>query len=85
MASRRFALSLNLNDGYDGGALVFPEYGGQHYAPGAGAGIVFSCSHVHEALPVTRGERFVLLTFLHDPNRQPHPWSIPAQDEGKRS
>lgn len=79
MASRRFALSLNLNDAYDGGTLVFPEYGGQPYSPGAGAGIVFSCAHVHEAQPVTRGERFVLLTFLHDPNREPHPWSIPAQ------
>lgn len=84
MATRRFALSLNLNDGYEGGTLVFPEYGGQPYSPAAGAGVVFSCSHVHEALPVTRGERFVLLTFLHDPNRQPHPWSIPAQDGQKR-
>ena len=85
MATRRFALSLNLNDGYDGGALVFPEYGGQPYSPAGGAGIVFSCAHVHEALPVTRGERFVLLTFLHDPNRKPHPWSIPAQDGKKPS
>ena len=78
-ASRRFALSLNLNDGYEGGGLVFPEYGGQEYRPAAGAGIVFSCAHVHEALPVTEGERFVFLTFLHDPERQPHPWSMPEQ------
>lgn len=78
-ASRRFALSLNLNDDYDGGALVFPEYGGQPYRPAAGAGVVFSCAHIHAAEPVSRGERFVLLTFLHDPNRAPHPWSMPDQ------
>lgn len=78
-ASRRFALSLNLNDDYDGGALIFPEYGGQDYRPAAGAGVVFSCAHIHAAQPVSRGERFVLLTFLHDPNRAPHPWSMPEQ------
>jgi predicted 2-oxoglutarate/Fe(II)-dependent dioxygenase YbiX len=77
-ASRRFALSLNLNEGYEGGDLVFPEYGNQGYRPPAGGGIVFSCAHVHEAKPVTTGERFVLLTFLHNPERRPHPWSIPA-------
>ncbi len=77
-ASRRFAMSLNLNDGYDGGTLTFPEYGPQEYRPPAGAGVVFSCAHIHEAKPVTRGERFVLLTFLHDPDRAPHPWSMPS-------
>lgn len=79
IASRRFALSLNLNDDYEGGTLVFPEYGGREYSPPAGGGVVFSCAHVHEARPVTRGERFVLLTFLHDPDRKPHPWSMSAQ------
>ena len=81
-ASRRFALSLNLNEDYEGGTLVFPEYGGREYCPPAGAGVVFSCAHVHEARPVTRGERFVLLTFLHDPDRKPHPWSMPDQRQG---
>lgn len=79
IASRRFALSLNLNDNYEGGELVFAEYGSRPYRPAAGSGIVFSCAHIHEALPVTKGERFVLLTFLHDPNRTPHPWSMPDQ------
>ena len=32
----------------------------------AGAGVVFSCSLLHEATPVTSGTRYVLLTFLHD-------------------
>jgi predicted 2-oxoglutarate/Fe(II)-dependent dioxygenase YbiX len=67
-ANRRFALTLNLNsDEYEGGELVFPEYGDYRYKPPAGAAVVFSCSLLHEALPVTRGQRFALLSFLLDP------------------
>ena len=61
---RRFALSLNLNDDFDGGGVRFPEYGRQHYRPPAGGGIVFSCNLLHEAMPVTRGRRFGLFTFF---------------------
>ena len=63
-AHRRFALTLNLNDGYQGGQLRFPEYGPERYRPAAGAALVFSCSHLHEVLEVTAGRRFVLLSFL---------------------
>jgi predicted 2-oxoglutarate/Fe(II)-dependent dioxygenase YbiX len=63
----QFALSLNLNtDEYHGGHLTFPEYSSHVYGPAAGGGIVFSASLLHEALPVTSGTRYVLLTFLHD-------------------
>jgi predicted 2-oxoglutarate/Fe(II)-dependent dioxygenase YbiX len=66
-AGRRFALTLNLNsDEYDGGELMFPEYGDYRYKPPTGAAVVFSCSLLHEALPVTRGQRFALLSFLLD-------------------
>jgi predicted 2-oxoglutarate/Fe(II)-dependent dioxygenase YbiX len=64
-AHRVFALTLNLNDDYDGGQLRFPEYGNQRYRPDAGAALVFSCSHLHEVLDVTAGRRFVLLSFLY--------------------
>lgn len=64
-AHRRFALTLNLNAGYEGGCLRFPEYGSDLYAPGAGSALVFSCSLLHEATPVTQGRRFVLLSFLY--------------------
>lgn len=64
-AHRVFALTLNLNDDYDGGQLRFPEYGNQLYRPDAGAALVFSCSQLHEVLDVTRGRRFVLLSFLY--------------------
>jgi predicted 2-oxoglutarate/Fe(II)-dependent dioxygenase YbiX len=66
VAFRQFALSLNLNDDYDGGHVLFPEYNDRRYRPPAGAGVVFSCSLLHEAAPVTRGKRYCALTFLHN-------------------
>jgi predicted 2-oxoglutarate/Fe(II)-dependent dioxygenase YbiX/peroxiredoxin len=63
-ADRAFALSLNLNDDFDGGELVFPEYAGIRVSPPAGGAAVFSCSILHQVLPVTRGRRFVLTTFF---------------------
>lgn len=61
---RRFAITLNLNDDYEGGGVRFPEYSDDVYAPPAGGALVFSCSLLHEALPVTNGTRFAALSFL---------------------
>jgi len=68
--TRLFAVTLNLNtagpDGdYDGGHLVFPEYGEVAYRPAPGDALVFSCTLLHEARAVTAGSRYVLLAFLH--------------------
>jgi predicted 2-oxoglutarate/Fe(II)-dependent dioxygenase YbiX len=63
-ADRAFAVSLNLNDDFSGGELVFPEYAGVRVSPPPGAAAVFSCSLLHQVLPVTRGRRFVLTTFF---------------------
>jgi predicted 2-oxoglutarate/Fe(II)-dependent dioxygenase YbiX len=65
-AHRTFALTLNLNDAYEGGELRFGEYSNQLYRPDAGAALVFSCSQLHEVREVTAGRRFVLLSFLFD-------------------
>ncbi len=66
-AHRRFAMTLNLNsEAYEGGALRFPEYGPDLYAPDSGDAVIFSCSLLHEAMPVTKGRRFVLLSFFYD-------------------
>ena len=66
LAYREFAVTLNLNTGaYAGGELLFPEYNDHRHAPPAGGALVFSASLLHEALPVTRGSRYVLLAFLH--------------------
>ncbi|WP_119167189.1 2OG-Fe(II) oxygenase [Algihabitans albus] len=64
-AHRRFAVTLNLNaEDYDGGELTFPEYGPDLFKPASGDAVAFSCSLLHEALPVARGQRYVLLAFL---------------------
>jgi len=65
--NRRFAISVNLNGGFEGGEVWFPEYGPHRYKPPAGGGLVFSCMLAHEALPVSRGRRFALFSFLLDP------------------
>jgi predicted 2-oxoglutarate/Fe(II)-dependent dioxygenase YbiX/peroxiredoxin len=64
-AHRRFAVTINLNDDYDGGDLRFPEFGERRYrAPRCGA-IVFSCSLLHEVTRMTAGRRYATLPFLH--------------------
>ncbi len=66
-AHRRFAVTINLNAGeYDGGDLRFPEFGTQTYRAPTGGAVVFSCALLHEATPVTRGERYAFLPFLYD-------------------
>jgi len=65
-AHRRFAVSINLNADYDGGDLRFPEFGPRTFRPPPGGAVVFSCSILHEATSVTRGERFAFLPFLYD-------------------
>ncbi|WP_174301470.1 2OG-Fe(II) oxygenase, partial [Caulobacter sp. S45] len=66
LAYREFAVSVNLNTGeYTGGELLFPEYNDHRHNPPAGAALAFSASLLHEAAPVRRGSRYVLLTFLH--------------------
>jgi predicted 2-oxoglutarate/Fe(II)-dependent dioxygenase YbiX len=64
---RKFAMSLNLNVGdYEGGDLIFPEYSPHLYSPPTGGAAVFSASLLHEVTRITRGNRYVLLTFFHD-------------------
>jgi predicted 2-oxoglutarate/Fe(II)-dependent dioxygenase YbiX/peroxiredoxin len=65
-AHRRFALSVNLNEDYEGGEIGFPEYGSRRYKPPTGGALVFSCSLLHAVSPVTRGRRYAFLPFLHD-------------------
>jgi predicted 2-oxoglutarate/Fe(II)-dependent dioxygenase YbiX/peroxiredoxin len=66
-AHRRFAVTINLNTGeYDGGCLRFPEFGSRTYEAPLGGAVVFSCSLMHVATPVTRGSRYAFLPFLYD-------------------
>lgn len=65
-AHRRFACSLNLNDDFAGGDLRFGEFGPRTYRPPAGGAAVFSCTLMHEAMPVTQGRRYAFLPFFYD-------------------
>ena len=65
-AHRKFAVTINLNTGYAGGDLRFPEFGQRSYRGQFGAAIVFSCSLLHEATQVTEGRRYCTLPFLYD-------------------
>jgi predicted 2-oxoglutarate/Fe(II)-dependent dioxygenase YbiX len=64
---RQFACSINLNaEEFEGGDLRFPEFGARTYRPPTGGAVIFSCSLLHEATPVTAGTRYAFLPFLYD-------------------
>ena len=65
-AHRRFAVSINLNADFDGGDLVFPEYGSRPFRPSLGGALIFSCSLMHAVLPMTKGRRYACLPFVYD-------------------
>ena len=65
-AHRRFAVSVNLNDDFDGGEVSFPEYGPRGFKAAPGGAVVFSCSLLHKVSKVTRGRRYAFLPFLYD-------------------
>jgi len=66
-AHRKFAVTMNLNaEDFTGGELRFQEFGNRLYRCPTGGAIVFSCSLMHEAMPVRSGERFAFLPFLYD-------------------
>ncbi len=65
-AHRRFAVSVNLNDDFDGGAVSFPEFGPQDYRAPKGGAVVFACALLHKVSPVTAGARYAFLPFLYD-------------------
>lgn len=65
-AHRRFAVSINLNADFDGGAVSFPEYGPEGIKAEAGAAVVFGCGLLHSVGRVTRGARYAFLPFVYD-------------------
>jgi predicted 2-oxoglutarate/Fe(II)-dependent dioxygenase YbiX len=63
---RRFAVSINLNEDFEGGEVSFPEYAPRGFKAPRGAAIVFSCSLLHAVSRVTAGARYAFLPFLYD-------------------
>ena len=65
-AHRRFAVSINLSDGFEGGETVFPEYNTQGYKAPLGWAVIFPCAILHAVREVTAGVRYAYLPFLFD-------------------
>jgi len=65
-ASRYFTVLCYLNSNFEGGRTSFP---GLNYTatPAPGRTLVFPSQYVHSAVPVSQGEKFVLLTWLCGP------------------
>ena len=90
---RRFAVTINLNKDYDGGDLVFPEFGRRSYRAPHGGAVVFSCGALHQVTPVARGRRYAFLAFLYGEadaalretnNSRLHPSAAPYTAESDR-
>ena len=65
-AHRRFAISINLNDGFEGGGVYFPEYSQRGYKAPPGWALIFPCAILHAVEPVTAGRRYAYLPYLYD-------------------
>jgi peroxiredoxin/predicted 2-oxoglutarate/Fe(II)-dependent dioxygenase YbiX len=65
-AHRRYACSINLNDGFEGGDLRFAEFGPATYRPPVGGAVVFSCGLLHEVTRLRAGRRYAFLPFFYD-------------------
>jgi predicted 2-oxoglutarate/Fe(II)-dependent dioxygenase YbiX/peroxiredoxin len=63
-AHRRFALSISLNDDYQGGGIVFGEFSPRGYRVPAGTAMVFSSSLLHEVEETTEGVRYNLISHF---------------------
>jgi alkyl hydroperoxide reductase subunit AhpC len=63
-AYRRFALSMNLNDDFEGGEVVFKEFNAHGYKGEPGTALIFSSSLLHEIQETTSGVRYSLISHL---------------------
>ena len=70
-AHRRFALSMSLNDEYEGGEITFSEFSPKGYRVPAGTAMVFSSSLLHEVQETTSGVRYNLITHLFNDQALP--------------
>ncbi|HKD54026.1 MAG TPA: hypothetical protein VKB72_07375, partial [Steroidobacteraceae bacterium] len=62
---RGFVLLLDLGaEDYEGGEILFPEYGPHRYRPGTGGVVVYSDTLLRELRPVAKGRRSLLTTLL---------------------
>lgn len=68
---RKYAMSLFLNDDYEGGKFMLSEYG-LKIKPKANTAFVFPGISTHQVLPVTKGSRMTIITFFVTDTSKPH-------------
>ncbi len=64
MSYRRFAMSIALNNDFEGGQITFNEYSPHGYKSFPGAALIFSSSLLHEVSEITNGTRYSLISNL---------------------
>jgi hypothetical protein len=70
-AERAFTVILYLNDGFSGGETAFPNLG-YHCRPAPGRVLLFLPTELHAGLPVSGGEKAVLVFWVHFPGARKH-------------
>jgi predicted 2-oxoglutarate/Fe(II)-dependent dioxygenase YbiX len=66
MTFRRIGMSISLNDDWDGGGICFPEFSKKPFKLPVGDALIWPASLLHQVSPITKGKRFVLISFLYD-------------------
>ena len=61
---RRYAMSLVLNDEYEGGGILFPEYSQELRQVPKYSAVIFPGSLYHQVAKIETGTRWVLISFL---------------------
>lgn len=61
---RRYAMTLALNDDYEGGGICFPEYSTSVVPLEKYSAVIFPGSLFHEVKPIESGKRYVVISFF---------------------
>jgi predicted 2-oxoglutarate/Fe(II)-dependent dioxygenase YbiX len=67
---RRHSLVCSLNDDFEGGSTSFRDCGSA-YRPRAGSALLFPPYYFHAGETVTNGTKYIMTTFLSDPDLLP--------------
>ena len=61
---RRYAITLVLNDDYEGGGIAFPEYNSEVLSIPKYGAVVFPGSLFHQVNNISSGSRYVIISFF---------------------
>lgn len=62
-----FVMFLNDESEYEGGKFLFQDFNSDHIKQKAGTIIVFPSFYVHQVTPVTKGDRYSLVSWVEGP------------------